>query len=98
MVIDLLFGLLLAIAVFAGWKGGLIGRLGSWVGFAVAALAAARWVTAILDALNVVGKHQRLAAAAAAVAPASDPAKRGGRASEPRQDKTSGRGERRRVL
>ena len=67
MVIDLLFGLLLAIAVFTGWKGGLIGRLGSWVGFAVAALAAARWVTAILDALNVVGKHQRLAAAAAAV-------------------------------
>ena len=56
MVIDLLFGLLLAIAVFTGWKGGLIGRLGSWVGFAVAALAAARWVTAILDALNVVGK------------------------------------------
>ena len=67
MVIDLVFGLLAVVAVFTGWRGGLIGRLGSWIGFAVAALATARWATATLDALNIVGKHQRLGAASAAV-------------------------------
>ena len=67
MVVDLIFGLLLTIAVWTGWRGGLVGRLGSWVGFAVAALAAARWATVTLDSLNIVSKHQRLGAAAVAV-------------------------------
>ena len=67
MVVDLIFGLLLAMAVWTGWRGGFVGRLGSWVGFAVAALAAARWATVTLDSLNIANKHQRLGAAAAAV-------------------------------
>lgn len=67
MVVDLIFGVLLAIAVLTGWRGGLVGRLGSWVGFSVAALAAARWATVTLDSLNIAGKHQRLGAAAVAV-------------------------------
>ena len=67
MVVDLFFGLLLAIAVWTGWRGGLVGRLASWVGFTVAALAAARWATVALDSLNITGKHQRLGAATAAV-------------------------------
>ncbi|MBQ28910.1 MAG: hypothetical protein CL434_03735 [Acidimicrobiaceae bacterium] len=67
MVVDLIFGLLLALAVFTGWTGGLVGRLVSWVGFTAAAMATARWATVTLDALNITGKHQRLGAASVAV-------------------------------
>ena len=67
MVIDLAFGMLAVVAAFTGWRGGLIGRLGSWMGFALAALATARWASTTLDALNIAGKHQRLGAASAAV-------------------------------
>ena len=67
MVVDLIFGLLLALAVFTGWTGGLIGRLVSWVGFTAGAIATARWATVTLDALNITGKHQRLGAASVAV-------------------------------
>ena len=63
MVIDVVVVVLLAVALIVGWRGGLVGRLGAWVGFAIGALGSARWATAGIDALNIEGKHQRLAAA-----------------------------------
>ena len=67
MVLDVAFGALLVLAIIIGWRGGLIGRLGAWIGFAAGALAAARWTTDGVNALNVDGEHKRLAAAALAV-------------------------------
>ena len=67
MVFDAVAGALLALAVIAGWRGGLIGRLGAWVGFAAGGLATARWVGSGIELLNIDGQNQRLAIAAAAV-------------------------------
>ncbi|MGB1795285.1 MAG: hypothetical protein ACPHLJ_06880 [Acidimicrobiales bacterium] len=67
MALDIAFGVLLIAAIVIGWRGGLIGRLGAWIGFAVGALAAARWTTDGVDALAIEGEYQRLAAGALAV-------------------------------
>ena len=67
MILDAAFGVLLVIAIIIGWRGGLIGRLGAWIGFAIGALAAARWTTDGVNALNIDGEYQRLAAGAFAV-------------------------------
>ena len=67
MVFDALAGVLLLLAVIAGWRGGFIGRLGAWVGFAVGGLATARWVGSAIELVNIDGQNQRLAVAAAAV-------------------------------
>ena len=67
MILDVAFGVLLLIAIIIGWRGGLIGRLGAWIGFAIGALAAARWTTDGVNALNIDGEYQRLAAGALAV-------------------------------
>jgi len=67
VVFDAVTGGLLVVAVIVGWRGGFIGRLGAWVGFTAGGLAAARWIGTAIDALNVEGKNQRLAVAAAAV-------------------------------
>lgn len=58
---------LLVVAVVTGWRGGFLGRLGAWIGFAVGGLAMARWIQQGLDAVNLEGEHQRLAVAAGAV-------------------------------
>ena len=55
MILDAAFGVLLVIAIIIGWRGGLIGRLGAWIGFAIGALAAARWTTDGVNALNIDG-------------------------------------------
>ena len=67
MALDFAFGVLLVLAAVLGWRGGLIGRLGAWIGFALGALAAAKWSTDGVNALNIDGEYRRLAAAAAAV-------------------------------
>ena len=67
MALDIAFGVLLVAAIVIGWRGGLIGRLGAWIGFAVGALAAARWSTDGVNALAIEGEYQRLAAGALAV-------------------------------
>ena len=67
MVFDVVAGVLLALAVVAGWRGGFIGRLGAWIGFAVGGLATARWVGSGIDLVNIDGQNQRLAVAAVAV-------------------------------
>ena len=67
MILDATFGVLLVIAIIIGWRGGLFGRLGAWIGFALGALAAARWTTDGVNALNIEGEYQRLAAGAFAV-------------------------------
>ncbi|MFL2986686.1 MAG: CvpA family protein [Candidatus Poriferisodalaceae bacterium] len=67
MVFDAVAGVLLLLAVVAGWRGGLIGRLGAWIGFAVGGLATARWIGSAVELVNINGQNQRLAVAAAAV-------------------------------
>ena len=73
MVFDAVAGALLALATIAGWRGGLIGRLGAWVGFAAGGLATARWVGSGIELVNIDGQNQRLAIAAAAVLGANRP-------------------------
>ncbi len=67
MVFDAVAGALLVLAVVAGWRGGFVGRLGAWAGFAVGGLATARWVGSAIELVNIDGQNQRLAVAAAAV-------------------------------
>ena len=67
MILDAVFGVLAVLAVIMGWRGGLIGRLGAWVGFGLGALVAARWAADSIDILGVKGEHQRLVTAALAV-------------------------------
>ena len=67
MIFDAVVFCLLLLAVVVGWRGGFVGRLGAWVGFAVGGLATARWVRQGIEAVNLEGEHQRLAAAATAV-------------------------------
>ena len=50
MVIDVVVVVLLAVALIVGWRGGLVGRLGAWVGFAIGVLGSARWAPAGIDA------------------------------------------------
>jgi len=67
VIFDAVAGGLLLVAVVVGWRGGFIGRLGAWLGFAAGGLATARWVRQGIDVVDINGEHQRLAAAAIAV-------------------------------
>ena len=67
MIFDGIAASLLVVAVIAGWRGGFVGRLGAWIGFAAGGLVTARWIQQGIDAVNLEGEHQRLAVAAIAV-------------------------------